>query len=92
MPGCLAVAQPSAVDRLKIEVTAVRSAEGAIVLAVFDQEKSFAPMDANDPVAASVLPAAAGSIHITVHALPAGACAATAAPDAFTTLNFGSWG
>lgn len=63
----LVVAQPSATSPILIEVNGIRSAEGAIVVAVFDQEQAFEAVDINASVAVSFLPATASSIQITLH-------------------------
>ena len=81
MTGYLAVAQPSATAPLLIEVNGIRSAEGAIVVAIFDQEQAFEAVDINASVAVSFLPATARSIQITLHSLPDGAYAVAAIHD-----------
>ena len=60
--GCAAVAQSTETAPLSVTVNGLRNANGAVIVAAFDQASAFEEMDVTKAVAMAYLPAAGAQI------------------------------
>lgn len=67
---------------LQITVNNIRSGEGAVVIAAFDQADAFENMDVSKAIALSYIPASSASVSITLHSLSQASYAVAALHDA----------
>lgn len=79
--GHLAWAQTAQTDSLTVSVTGIRSGEGAVVIAAFDDATAFEAMDITNAMALAYVPASSASVAVTFQSLPPGAYAAVAMHD-----------
>lgn len=79
--GAIALAQSAQTAPLEIAVTNIRSGEGAVVIAAFDDAAAFEAMDVTKSVALAYLPAAASAVSVTLGDLPPGSYAVAALHD-----------